>query len=702
VAPEEIGPVIAHLMKAVIERAGATMPGAEPERCPLDAALIAGMADRLWAARGRSIVLCGSPDATDQIAVNYLNHVLGNYGATIDIETPSHQAEGSGSAMLELERELAAGKVDALFLYGVNPVYHRPGFDAALERAPFVVSFAPYRDETSSLAHYVCPDHHWLESWGDAEPAAGSIGIFQPAIAPLAGTRSVLESLAAWRGAPNTAHEIMRAHWQAHVFPRQQAVLSFEDFWRKSLETGVAEVAPVRVPIAGFNTAAVPLNRPRRNRPADAFSLVLYPKIGMLDGAHAYNPWLHELPDPVTKVTWDNYASLAPAAAARLGVQNGDVVRIDADGKALELPVLVQPGQHKAVVAIAIGYGRSGTGRFTKAGPQWLFAKPTTGGNGLVGVSAALLTGEPFVSVSRTGGKYMLASSQLQGTMSVPDHLRPPAGDRRPIVRELSTEDPEHTGGHGSSNEHPSLWPKEDHPYKGRRWGMVVDLTACTGCSACVAACQVENNIPVVGKDEVARKRAMHWMRIDRYYDERGEDVAVAHQPMMCQQCANAPCETVCPVVATVHSEEGLNQQVYNRCVGTRYCENNCPYKARRFNWFEYAREDTLANLVLNPDVTVRSRGVMEKCTFCVQRIQERKIDAKVQGRPLEDGEIQTACQQSCPAQAIVFGDLNDPKSRISQASRSNRAYRVLDETNVEPSVTYLALVRNRTEAKHG
>jgi molybdopterin-containing oxidoreductase family iron-sulfur binding subunit len=448
--------------------------------------------------------------------------------------------------------------------------------------------------------------------------------------------------------------------------------------------------------------------------PDDSYTLSVYAKVGMPDASHAYNPWLQELPDPISKVTWDNYICISPRAAAKLGVGDGDVVRLEsADGQTLlELPALVQMGQHDRVVGVAGGYGSQLTSRFANIGPQWLQARPTVGADGLVGKNAAPLLRwsegslhctRANIRLSKTGGHQPLATTQGYNLLTLAPRFTLPQGQRRPIARDMILEQLRQMPPEGATNsqEKESLWPA-DHPSNGARWGMVVDLNACTGCSACVIACQAENNIPVVGKDEVRRQRDMHWLRIDRYYSEHEGRVDVVHQPMMCQQCGNAPCEVVCPVLATVHSDEGLNQQVYNRCVGTRYCANNCPYKVRRFNWFEYARDDSLQNLVLNPDVTVRSRGVMEKCTFCVQRIQEARIAAGGAGHTPNDGAVQTACQQSCPAGAIVFGDLNNPNSRVAKLAANKRGYQVLAELNVQPSVTYLAVVRNRPVREEG
>ncbi len=712
-APDEIGIALTHLAARVAKLAGAAFSVAGLAASPVPAAFLDELAERLWEARGRSLVVCGSQDVAAQVLANFLNHLLGNYGATVDLEHPSYQRQGNDRDLETLLGELESGRVAALFIADVNPVYELPGGSKlayVLRQASLVVSFAERLDETSSLAHYVSPDHHFLESWGDAEATSGTVSLFQPALQPLGKTRAMVESLAAWSGKPQPAYDILREHWQANIFPRQHRERSFEAFWDRSVHDGCAEVEPRREQGKTFRFDAVrPILSSARTSPG-AFALVLYPKVGMLDGRHAQNAWLQELPDPVTKVTWDNYACLSPAAAARLGVKEGDVVRLEAGpgNAALELPVYLQPGQQDGVVAVALGYGRQGTERFTKVAPRWIWARPGVGENRLVGVNAAPLLElaggclrytRSEVRLTKTGATRALAVTQMHHSLTVPQNIPLLGGERRDIVQETTW--PAFLRNlaeakHAAPAAQEDLWPA-DHAFPVHKWGMAVDLNACTGCSACVIACQAENNIPVVGKDEVRRQREMHWMRIDRYYSG-SDDLDVVHQPMFCCQCDNAPCETVCPVLATVHSDEGLNQQVYNRCVGTRYCANNCPYKVRRFNWFDYARDDRLQNLALNPDLSVRSRGVMEKCTFCVQRIQEVKIEARRQGKEMADGAIQTACQQSCPAQAILFGDLNDPKSRVSQAMRSPRNFRVLAEFNFRPAVGYLALVRNRAE----
>jgi len=723
IAPGEVGSIVSHLAARLAKKAGVAAPEGATDEAPIDAGVLDRLAERLWRDRGRSLILCDSQDVDVQVVCNFLNHILGNYGATVDVMQPSFQQRGDDGELQTLLRELHDDKVSALFTYRCNPVYDLPSGESLagdLKRRPLLVSFAERMDETARLAHYVCPTPHYLESWSDAEPVAGLVALVQPVFTPRGEPRSVPESLAVWMGKAHTSYDLLRTHWEKEVFPRSDnhPKQSFQAFWDRTLHDGFAKVTTPPSKIKSFDVSKVRL-MPRSSTPEEGtFALVLYSKVGMPDAGHAYNPWLQELPDPISKVTWDNYACLSPATAARLGVRDGDVVRLESDGAAaLELPALVQPGQHDGVIAVALGYGSRLSERFKNVGPQWLEAKPTLGSNGLVGVNAApLLTWSGAslqrvrngVRLAKNGRQHPLAPTQHYDLLDVPPRLALPGQQRRPIIHETTLESlhNEHDGV-ARAHEEPiaDLWTP-DHATNGPHWGMAIDLSACTGCSACVIACQVENNIPTVGKDEVRRQREMHWLRIDRYYTEKPDGVDVAYQPMLCQHCGNAPCEVVCPVLATVHSEEGLNQQVYNRCVGTRYCANNCPYKVRRFNWFDYAHDDSLHNLVLNPDVTVRSRGVMEKCTFCVQRIQEAKIESGREGRALRDGDIQTACQQSCPAKAIVFGDLNDPKSRVSRLAAGPRAYRVLEELNVKPSVNYLSLVRNRPaeaeDKRHG
>ncbi|MGE5191009.1 MAG: 4Fe-4S dicluster domain-containing protein [Deltaproteobacteria bacterium] len=720
VGPGEMGLVMSHLGARLAGRVGIDLERTDLDKPPVAEAFLTDLVDRLWQHRERSLIVCDSQVVDQQVLCNFLNHVLGNYGSTLDLEQPSLQQGGSDSELESLVREIGAGQVAALFVYQCNPVHDLPGGEAlaeALRRVPLFVSLAERLDETASLAGYVCPVPHTLEAWSDAEPVSGLVSVLQPAFAPLDGPRPALESLAAWTGKPQSAYELLLAAWEQNVFPRWQGKGTFQEFWDTTVHDGFARVSPRAVAVRPFAMETVRLI-PHATIPAEGtFSLVLYTKVGMPDASHAYNPWLQELPDPITKVAWDNYAGLSPAAAIRLGVADGDVVRLEAGGGGdepvtLELPALVQRGQHDQVVTVSLGYGSRLSERFARVGPHWYQAGATLGPDGRVGKNAAdLLTwldgslhcAREGVRLTKTGRRQPLAMTQSYDLLAVPAHLALPGQERRPVIREttLAAIDKERDAKAGPAAEvrHEDLWP-EDHPVTGPKWGMAIDLNACNGCSACVVACQAENNIPVVGRDEVLRHREMYWIRIDRYYTDGDGGVDVAHQPMLCQHCGNAPCEAVCPVLATVHSEDGLNQQVYNRCVGTRYCANNCPYKVRRFNWFDYAHDDVLQNLVLNPDVTVRSRGVMEKCTFCVQRIEAARVEAGGRAVPVADGAVQTACQQSCPAQAIVFGDLNDPASRVSRLTAGPRSYRVLEELNVRPAVSYLAVVRNRGEAE--
>jgi molybdopterin-containing oxidoreductase family iron-sulfur binding subunit len=719
-APGELAAVMYHLAERLAIRAATPIAHGEnmglPESVPVKS--LDNLADLLWQQRQRSLIVCGSTDVELQVLTNLLNHLLGNYNTTVDIAQPSYQHEADDGKLQTLRQELREGKVAAVFVHQCNPVHDLPGGEMLaedLKRVPLFVSLSPRLDETAQIAQYVCPDHHYLESWNDAEPVNGIVSVAQPAINPLGNTRSVLESFAVWQGKPRASYDLVREHWEKEIFPRQTQSLAFSEFWDSTVHDGVATVKPRPTKTANFNLASVrPAPRANAAQPG-TFSLVLYSKVAMPNSSHAYNPWLHELPDPISKVTWDNYVCVSPASAASLNVTDGDVLRLEASGEGnrpttLELPAFIQPGIYERVVAVALGFGSVLSRRFADIGPKWLQARPTVGGDGLVGKNAAsflhwadgsLHTTLDNVRVTKTGTQYPLASTQTYNQISVPQHLALPGQERRHLIHETTLSKLMEKTASETTEMNDDLWAN-DHPVTGPRWGMVIDLNACTGCSACVIACQAENNIPVVGKDEVRRQREMHWLRIDRYYSEEAGEVAVAHQPMLCHHCGNAPCEVVCPVLATVHSEEGLNQQIYNRCVGTRYCANNCPYKVRRFNWFDYAHDDNLQNLVLNPDVTVRSRGVMEKCTFCVQRIQEAEIESTGNRRRLKDGIVQTACQQSCPAQAIVFGDLNDSKSRVARLAALRRSYQVLAELNVKPAVSYLSIVRNRPAEEVG
>ncbi|MFO0903235.1 MAG: 4Fe-4S dicluster domain-containing protein [Pirellulales bacterium] len=717
VSPADYGAVLSRIYVDLAKRAGALIEptfALRQEDLVLAEAFHHELVERLWRARGSALVISDSQDMRVQKLVNGVNQLLDGYGKTLDLQRDSRQRQGSDAALQELLDELRAGHVGALFVCGFDLVHSLPNSRElleALKKVPLVICTAEREDDTTVVATAVCPDHHPLESWGDAEPINGWLSLSQPLLRPLKQTRSLLESLAIWSGTPADALDIVQRHWREHILPRTDQT-DFQSFWDQSLHDGVVVVPPQETNEPSFRAAAL---EPLPNGSAEAWVLELFDRVGLPDGRHAHNPWLQELPDPITKTTWDNYVALSPAAARELAIIDGDVVQVAlADGgEMVELPAVVQPGQHDRVVAIPLGYGVRGTERFARVGPQWLEARPTVAAGERVGKNAASLlesngaglhyhrTG---VQITKIGRRIELATTQEHHRLEVPAHVAPPGAELREPIQETTlaafAADPRAGAPATHHDAGPDLWPN-DHPLAGHAWGMSIDLNACTGCSACVIACQSENNVPVVGRDEVRRQREMHWIRIDRYYSGEGDDVDVAHQPMMCQHCGHAPCETVCPVLATVHSDEGLNDQAYNRCVGTRYCANNCPYKVRRFNWFEYSRDDSLQNLLLNPDVAVRSRGVMEKCSLCVQRIEEGKAEASRRGLPLQDGAILTACQQSCPAQAIVFGDANDPGSQLSQTLASPRRFGVLEEFNFRPIVSYLRMVRNREE-NHG
>ena len=689
-APSELVPALAGLVRRLGARSAhaqrdallAAVP-ALPEP-PGAGKTLDRLAAELSKAGAKGLVVTGVSEPAAQVLAALGNELLGAVGNTVDI---------AGAALLdagdytydELVAEVEAGKVGALVFAGVNPLQTHPEakrLAAALGRVELKIAIADRADETGRACDHLATDHAPAESWGDAEARRGVLTVRQPALSPIFETRAAIDSLLRWAKEPAaaSAYELLRERLKAEVFPKAKgAPAAFEAFWRKALRDGFVEFA--EAPLAGAldPARAAPLALGSLRAAAD-LELWLYQKVALRDGALANNAWLQELPDPVSKVVWDNYACLSPKRAAALGVTDGQLVTVSAGGESITLPALVQPGTHERVVAIAVGYGRTAAGEVgNKVGVN---AAPLAGARRSSDMAEALQHGA--VTLTLAAGNRPLARSQVQASL-----------EGRPHIREATLEQFAEDAGHDNPAEEKlgTMWDGPKYP--GRKWGLAIDLSACTGCSACVIGCQAENNIVAVGRDEVSRGRDMAWMRIDRYYAGDPENPAVLHQPMLCQHCTNAPCETVCPVLATVHSEEGLNQQVYNRCVGTRYCSNNCPPKVRRFNWFAYRNDSEVERLVLNPDVVVRSRGVMEKCSMCVQRIQEAKAETKRAGETLKDGQIQTACQQSCSSQAIVFGDLNDPKSRLAGLVRDARGYRLLSELNIGPAITYLSRIKN-------
>jgi molybdopterin-containing oxidoreductase family iron-sulfur binding subunit len=695
VAPSDVGLIAVALLRRIVHKNGIGSVPDGPDPIP-DPKKLDAIAEELWRNRGESLIVSGINDVSVQVVVNALNVVLGNIGRTIDLARPSLQRGGDDGAMAALVEAMNRGEVHTLLLYGANPAYDfsdASHFLSGLEKVPLSVSFSDRRDETSSHVDAICPDHHFLESWGDAEPVESQFSLAQPLIAPLFQTRAAQESLLKWSGhADPNYYTYLREYWAKNIFPRQKDVHDPDSFWEQSLQRGVLALpssgasAPAHRGDWKAAASAILQAHQRTARADDRYELHFYENVAARDGRHANNPWLQELPDPISKVTWGNYAAISPQLAEKLSVREGDVVRLSADRGELELPAFIQPGQEARTISVALGYGRKQVGKVGQnVGVNVYPLTSTSGGARQYSVAG--------VRLEKTGRREPVATTQSHFSM-----------EGRPIVLETTLEDLNRGAPGGEEGETaglPTLWAER---LQGEHsWGLAIDMNACTGCSACVVACQAENNVPVVGKDQVLRTRIMHWIRIDRYYSGDVDDPASVHQPMMCQHCQNAPCETVCPVLATTTSSEGLNQQVYNRCIGTRYCANNCPYKVRRFNWYNYTDNpdfdfnmtSPLGRMVLNPDVVVRSRGVMEKCTMCVQRIQLAKNIALQGKRELAEGDIQTACQQACPTQAIVFGDLKDPNSRVSQLHKSRRHYEVLEELGVRPNVGYLKKVRN-------
>ena len=659
---------VARALAAQLGVAGVTAPA--EEAFPAD--WLAALARDLQAHRGRSLVVAGDqqPPIVHALA-HALNDALGNVGRTVIYTDPVEAAPVNQTESLrELATAMNAGEVELLVIIGGNPVYTAPAdlaFADALARVPFRVHLGLYADETAALCDWHIPQAHTLETWGDVRAYDGTITIQQPLIAPLYGGKSAYELLSALLGdATQTSHDIVRGHWEA-----QRGGEGFNQFWQTALHDGV--IAGSALPPRPVTLSA---QWPAATAAPEGLEVIFRPDPTIWDGAFANNGWLQELPKPLTKLTWDNVALVSPATAQRLKLSNEQVIELAYRGRTLRAPVWIQPGHADEAITLFLGYGRTRAGHVGTGAGYNAYALRTADAPWFDGGLAVRATGE----------RYALAGTQHHFVMEGRDLIR--AG----TLAEFQA-DPEFIH-HGRHKAEASLYPP--HPYPGYAWGLSIDLGACIGCNACVIACQAENNIPVVGKEQVARGREMHWIRIDHYFAGDLDTPEVYHQPVPCMHCENAPCEPVCPVAATVHSPEGLNEMTYNRCVGTRYCANNCPYKVRRFNFLQFTDYHTESlKLLNNPDVTVRARGVMEKCTYCVQRINAVRIAAEQAGRTIADGEIVTACQQTCPTQAIVFGNINDPNSRIAQRRASPLNYTLLEELNTRPRTTYLARLRN-------
>jgi MoCo/4Fe-4S cofactor protein with predicted Tat translocation signal len=677
-------------------QAGADIPG-------VDSRWIDAVAKDLQANRGKSVIVAGERQpAGVHAAVAALNSHLDNTGKTVSYHETRDAALPSVSSLTSLVSAMKGGAVQTLVILGGNPVFDAPAdldFASAMAKVPHTIALGHGVDETSTTAEWHIPRAHYLESWGDARAVGGTLSIVQPLILPLFDGHSPVELLAVMiEDKDRPGYDIVRDTWKSIL-----GEADLEKKWNRVLHDGLlagSELPEVVPTVKGEAIAGLA----RAAGSAIGLEVVFVPSPALHDGRFANNGWLQELPDPLTKLTWDNPALVSPKTAESLGLSNEDWVRIDYAGRSLELAVWLLPGMADGVVALTLGYGRSHAGRI---------------GSG-VGFDAFKVRGSTApgfdrgATVTKLARRYPLSATQEHGSMegrplvreSTLTALRSKPGPGAEPAENPHAEDSPRAAKEGGAPRalgvfeeeppHFSLW--KEHSYdQGHQWGMTIDLNSCIGCNACVVACQSENNVPVVGKVQVAKGREMHWLRVDRYFagDPDGSP-EVVFQPVPCMQCEDAPCEQVCPVAATVHDREGLNVMAYNRCIGTRYCSNNCPYKVRHFNFFNFTKDTPeILKLAMNPDVTVRARGVMEKCSYCTQRINRGKIDAKLEGRELRDGDVKTACQQACPASAIEFGDIRDRSSRVSAAKADPRNYALLEELNTKPRTTYLAKVRN-------
>ncbi len=731
VMPSELGIVALNLYDAIT---GGNGSGGAKLKDAANTSRLMEAAEWLKKNRGESLVVSGCNDINVQLIVNAINDALGNYGSTISLNNANMMRQGSDASIKTLLNELNGNQVNILLVNDCNPVYDHPmgaQLADAMKNTEISVSFAQVMNETSVHCKYVCPDHHYLESWNDAEPKQGYYSLAQPTIANLFDTRQMQDSLLVWGGMNMTYHDFIMQSWNETAFigavdqssafnsalqtglfqPESSGIEQLKDAAVTAIAAESIKAESVEMPVSG-NISTAATNIISMAKKAGGIEIQFYESVAIGDGRYADNPWLQELPDPVSKITWDNYLNVSPKWADENKYTHGDIVKLSVNGKEIKLPICIQPGQTYGSGSIAVGYGRTILGKGGEGIGVDVYPLIDASGDNINYITSG-------ASITKTGRNEKFAQTQTH--FSLNDGM----GQRR-IVKETTLAEYKKNPLSGNEDraealawEGTTFYPDYFGKKNGFNWGMSIDLNSCVGCGACVVACNAENNIPVVGKNEVKRAHEMHWMRIDRYYAGDQENPEVVFQPMLCQHCENAPCENVCPVGATNHSSEGFNQMAYNRCIGTRYCANNCPYKVRRFNWFDYGAADTfgkmndpsgtedlgmledLTRMVLNPDVTVRSSGVIEKCSFCVQRIQEAKLSAKKDNRELKDGDFRVACQSSCPAEAITFGNNYDDTSKLMHEVRDERTFGILEEFHWLPSVLYKTKVRNKDKADH-
>lgn len=753
--PSEMGAAIAYLANKIV--GGVSVPNLNPAaKAGLDK-----VATELKAAQGKSLVVSGSNGVAEQILVNAINSALGNIGTTVNFANASLQRQGNEEELTKLVSDINSGSVDVVIFNGCNPVYDfvgGAGLAEALSKVKTKVSFAQSNDETTNLCNIVAPTHHALESWGDAEAKRGQYSLIQPTIKNLFTTRQYEESLLTWADSSNLDatsdqpyFEYLKNNWKNTAFASQTQYSTFNAFWDSVLQDGVFKGSGSATNAPAFtgsaSAAASGISKPS----SGGMEVSFYESVAMGNGQYANNPWLMEMPDPITRTSWGNYLAIPvkyDGVTSFVGYDNledlkdGDLVNITIGGKKMTVPVIQQFGQMPGTVSLALGYGRSfgmdadavgvnvndvltvdddgKTNYYNtnveisgKVGEEEYFScvqyHHTFGVTGVEKSTGEVINADEAATVFFD---YFSGVKGFQGALTDRSIIyNSTVADLKENVEVLKEK-----RAHAQHLNEQQIYGGYDQKYEmGHHWGMNIDLNACTGCGACTVACMSENNVAVVGKREVSRHHEMTWLRIDRYYYGDANNPNVVYQPMMCQHCDNAPCENVCPVNATNHSSEGLNQMTYNRCIGTRYCANNCPYKVRRFNWLDYTTADlfpanqvkiadeelpfgadNLTRMVLNPDVTVRARGVIEKCSFCVQRLQTGKLTAKIEGRRLQDRDVSSACMTACPTGAITFGDLNNKKGELVKKNNSPLSYLVLEEVNVRPSVTYTMKVNNR------